>query len=46
MTARMPTKQMTVVPRSDWVRYMMPMGMMISTKARRMVVFSSTLPLR
>ena len=39
-------KLVAEVRRLERVRYMMPVGIMISTKARRMVAFSSTLPLR
>ena len=44
MTARMPTKQMAVVPKSDWVRYMSAMGAMMKMSARTMVARLSTSP--
>ena len=46
MTAMMPTAQMTVVPRSDWVRYMMAMGTMRKMSTRTMEARNSTIPLR
>ena len=45
MTARMPTKQMAVVPKSDWVRYMSAMGAMMKMRARTMALHEPRPPI-